>query len=67
MAREIPVTYVPLRNTFFLTLGAAFLESEALQAIEVDGTQPSEVEAVLFIAANALDFSGYPDCRPEYY
>ena len=67
MATGVPVTYVPLRNTFFLTLGAALLESDALYAIEVEGIPPSEVEAVLFIAANALDYSGYPDCRPEYY
>ena len=67
MAKDIPVTYVPLRNTFFLTLGAALLESEALQAIEHDGTAPGEVSATLFIAANAIDYSGYPDCRPEYY
>ena len=66
-ARDIPVTYVPLRNTFFLTLGAALLESEALNAIEVEGTRPADLEATLFIAANAIDYSGYPDCRPEYY
>jgi 7-cyano-7-deazaguanine synthase len=67
MAQDIPATYVPLRNTFFLTLGAALLESEALHAIERQGVPPSEVEAALFIAATAVDFSGYPDCRPEYY
>jgi 7-cyano-7-deazaguanine synthase len=67
MAEEIPLTYVPLRNTFLLTLGAAFLESAALAAIESEGTPPAELEAALFIAANAIDYSGYPDCRPEYY
>jgi 7-cyano-7-deazaguanine synthase len=67
MAQDIPVTYVPLRNTFFLTLGAALLESEALQAIEGERILPAQLEAVLFIAANAVDYSGYPDCRPEYY
>ncbi|MBI4482767.1 MAG: 7-cyano-7-deazaguanine synthase QueC [Acidobacteria bacterium] len=67
MAENIPLTYVPLRNTFLLTLGAALIESEALHAIEVQGTQPAALEAVLFIAANAIDYSGYPDCRPEYY
>jgi 7-cyano-7-deazaguanine synthase len=67
MAHEIPVTYVPLRNTFLMTLGAALLESEALQAIEEQGVAPADLEAALFIAANALDYSGYPDCRPEYY
>lgn len=67
MAADIPITYVPLRNTLFLTLGAALLESEALAAIEVDRVAPGSVAASLFIAANALDYSGYPDCRPEYY
>lgn len=67
MAHDIPLTYVPLRNTLFLTLGAAFLESEALHAIEVQGVPPTELETVLMIAANAIDYSGYPDCRPEYY
>lgn len=67
MADEIPITYVPLRNTLFLTLAAALLESEALHTIEREDCQPSELEATLFIAANAIDYSGYPDCRPEYY
>src|SRR5262249_53844738 len=67
MAQDIPIPYVPLRNTFLLTLGAALLESEALHVIEREGVPPVEVEATLFIAANALDYSGYPDCRPEYY
>ncbi len=67
MAQDIPITYVPLRNTFLLALGAALLESEALHTIEHEGFAPSDVEVTLFIAANALDYSGYPDCRPEYY
>jgi 7-cyano-7-deazaguanine synthase len=67
MAADVPITYVPLRNTFFLTLGAALLESEALHAIEQQGVRPADLEATLFIAANALDYSGYPDCRPEFY
>jgi 7-cyano-7-deazaguanine synthase len=67
MAADIPITYVPLRNTLFVTLGAAFLESEALDAIERRGADPAWLEARLFIAANALDYSGYPDCRPEFY
>ncbi len=67
MGGDIPLTYVPMRNTFFLTLGAALLESEALAAIEHDGISPTNLTATLFIAANALDYSGYPDCRPEYY
>jgi 7-cyano-7-deazaguanine synthase len=52
MAHEIPVTYVPARNTIFLSLALAWAE--------VLGAQD------LFIGVNALDYSGYPDCRPEY-
>ena len=48
----IPVTYVPARNTIFL--------SHALAWAEVLGSQD------IFIGVNALDYSGYPDCRPEY-
>ena len=64
---SIPITYVPLRNTFFLALAAAFLESNILHAIEVDQVDPASVEARLFMAPNAVDYSGYPDCRPEYF
>ncbi len=67
MNGDIPITYVPLRNTFFITIAAAFLESEALSLIEQHGAEPAELEASIFIAANAVDYSGYPDCRPEYY
>lgn len=67
MAQTIPITYVPLRNTFLLTLGAATLESAALYEIEQAGSPPADIELTLFIAANAVDYSGYPDCRPEYY
>jgi 7-cyano-7-deazaguanine synthase len=67
MAADIPITYVPLRNTFFVTLAAAFVESEALYLIEQKKIKPQEVTASIFIAANAIDYSGYPDCRPEYY
>ena len=49
---EIPVTYVTARNTIFL--------SHALAFAEVTGAQD------IFIGVNALDYSGYPDCRPEY-
>lgn len=48
----IPVTYVPARNTIFLSFGLAWAES--LEASNI------------FIGANAVDYSGYPDCRPEY-
>lgn len=67
MSKEIPITYVPMRNTIFLTLAAAFLESIILDKIENQGEDPGEIEAHLVIAANALDYSGYPDCRPEFY
>jgi 7-cyano-7-deazaguanine synthase len=52
MEREIPVTYVPARNTVFLSLGLAYAES--LGAADI------------FLGVNAVDYSGYPDCRPEY-
>jgi 7-cyano-7-deazaguanine synthase len=52
MAPEIPVTYVPARNTVFLSLALAWAE--------VSGA------ADIFIGVNALDYSGYPDCRPEF-
>ena len=67
MGASIPITYVPLRNTFFLALAAAFLESNILHAIEVDQVDPDSIEACLFMAPNAIDYSGYPDCRPEYF
>ena len=63
----VPITYVPLRNTIFLALGAALAESEALSAIETGGDHPAETDAVVFLAPNAIDYSGYPDCRPEFF
>ena len=63
----IPITYVPLRNTIFIALSAAFLESQVLHAIELDGLNPEDAAACLYMAPNAIDYSGYPDCRPEYY
>ena len=51
-ASDIPSTYVPARNTIFLSLALAFAEVTAAEAI--------------VIGVNALDYSGYPDCRPEY-
>ena len=53
IGRGIPSTYVPARNTLFLSLAMGF--AEALGAVAV------------FIGVNALDYSGYPDCRPAYY
>jgi len=50
---EIPLTYVPARNTIFLAFAASFAEARCVGSI--------------FIGANALDYSGYPDCRPEYF
>jgi 7-cyano-7-deazaguanine synthase len=52
MADGIPVTYVPARNTIFLSFALAWCE--VLNAHDI------------FIGVNALDYSGYPDCRPEY-
>lgn len=52
MAQGIPVTYVPARNTIFLSFALAW--AEVLSASDI------------FIGINALDYSGYPDCRPEY-
>ena len=67
MSKKIPITYVPMRNTFLIVMAAAYLESEILEKIERQHVDPSCFEARIFIAANALDYSGYPDCRPEYY
>ena len=64
---SIPVTYVPLRNTLFVTLAAALLESQVLHEIEVEGIDPASVEARVFMGPNAVDYSGYPDCRPEFF
>ena len=63
----VPITYVPMRNTIFLSLATAYLESRVLHAIEVGGVAPSDVSASVYIATNALDYSGYPDCRPEFF
>ncbi len=52
MADNIPITYVPARNTIFLSFALAY--AEALEAQRV------------YLGANALDYSGYPDCRPDY-
>ena len=52
MKKEIPVTYVPARNTIFLSYALAW--AEVLGASDI------------FMGVNAIDYSGYPDCRPEY-
>ena len=52
MSEGIPITYVPARNTIFLSFALAC--AEVLEASDI------------FIGVNALDYSGYPDCRPEY-
>ncbi len=52
-APEIPATYVPARNIIFMSFAASFAESVGAKTI--------------FIGANARDYSGYPDCRPEFF
>ena len=52
ISRGIPITYVPARNTIFLSFALAW--AEVLDASDI------------FIGVNAVDYSGYPDCRPEY-
>jgi len=52
-SKKIPSTYVPARNTIFLSFALSFAEATGAKAV--------------FIGANAVDFSGYPDCRPSYY
>jgi 7-cyano-7-deazaguanine synthase len=52
MGEGIPITYVPARNTIFLSFALAW--AEVLGAADI------------FIGVNALDYSGYPDCRPEF-
>ncbi|MGA7144102.1 MAG: 7-cyano-7-deazaguanine synthase QueC [Desulfobacterales bacterium] len=52
MIQKIPVTYVPARNTIFLSFALAW--AEVIQSSDI------------FIGVNAIDYSGYPDCRPEY-
>lgn len=52
LAADIPVTYVPARNTIFLSFALAYAETVGASDV--------------FIGVNALDYSGYPDCRPEY-
>jgi len=67
IGENIPITYVPLRNTIFISLAAAALESDVLNAIENKNLDPSTISAKLFMASNAIDYSGYPDCRPEFF
>ena len=67
MGNSIPITYVPLRNTIFLSLAAASLESQVLYAIEIKHVLPEDVQAYIYMAPNAIDYSGYPDCRPEFF
>lgn len=52
MAQSIPVTYVPARNTIFLSFALAYAEANGAERV--------------YIGVNALDYSGYPDCRPDY-
>ena len=52
MSQKIPITYVPARNTIFLSFACAYAETIAAQRV--------------YIGVNALDYSGYPDCRSDY-
>jgi 7-cyano-7-deazaguanine synthase len=52
MADHIPVTYVPARNTIFLSFALSYAEAIAAERV--------------YIGVNSLDYSGYPDCRPDY-
>ncbi|MFM2064238.1 MAG: hypothetical protein RLZZ507_3909 [Cyanobacteriota bacterium] len=52
MSQNIPVTYVPARNTIFLSFALGYAETIGAQRV--------------YIGVNALDYSGYPDCRPDY-
>ncbi|MEQ9367474.1 MAG: 7-cyano-7-deazaguanine synthase QueC [Coleofasciculus chthonoplastes F3-SA18-01] len=52
MSQSIPITYVPARNTIFLSFGLSYAEAIGATA--------------LYLGVNALDYSGYPDCRPDY-
>jgi 7-cyano-7-deazaguanine synthase len=52
MSANIPVTYVPARNTIFLSFGLSYAEATGAERV--------------YIGVNALDYSGYPDCRPDY-
>ncbi|MCU0549906.1 MAG: 7-cyano-7-deazaguanine synthase QueC [Leptolyngbya sp. Prado105] len=51
-ANEIPITYVPGRNTVFIAIALSLAEAQSAEAI--------------YLGINAVDYSGYPDCRPEY-
>jgi len=52
MSQNIPITYVPARNTIFLSFGLSYAEAIAAERV--------------YVGVNALDYSGYPDCRPDY-
>jgi 7-cyano-7-deazaguanine synthase len=52
MSQNIPTTYVPARNTIFLSFGLSYAEAIAAERV--------------YVGVNALDYSGYPDCRPDY-
>jgi 7-cyano-7-deazaguanine synthase len=53
MGADVPVTYVPARNIIFLSIAAGLCETVGA--------------SIIFIGANSVDYSGYPDCRPEFF
>ena len=64
MGQDIPISYVPMRNSMFLAMASSYMEALALDQIEQRGDRPESLSIV--IGANAIDYSGYPDCREEY-
>ena len=67
IGKKIPLTYVPLRNTIFLSIAAGLLESIILKKIELGKSDITDITASIYLGPNIVDFSGYPDCKPEFF